>query len=460
MRAFVLRLLRRCGKNLSRVLEPINLVVRSLRTAGMAGWLSGSVWQFMAVTKKSDLHTDTPLWSATPRTSPRSHNRPLKSAYDVVIVGAGISGALMASALSDGARKVLVIDRRKPVGGSSLASTAMIQHEIDVPLSALVEKVGERKAKRVWSRSMESVAKLAERVRDAGIRCGFERKQTLFLNGDEMGWRALKAEAELRAASGFEATFLDGTVLRDNYGLDRTGAVLTNCSASANPAQMTAGFLRESIRKGAELVCGIEVTDVACNGGEVTLTLSSGTQVTASNVVFCTGYEFLKRLAHLDHEVISTWAIATKPDVKRPEWLDRFLVWEASDPYLYLRTTTDGRIVAGGEDEADEKAHLDKKKLQRKAVLIAKKVGSLLGQGPVPIDYCWAGPFGITPDGLPIIGDVPGLAGVFTVMGFGGNGITFSQIASEIIAARIAGHVDPDEGLFAVRSHGAARHAA
>jgi glycine/D-amino acid oxidase-like deaminating enzyme len=34
------------------------------------------------------------------------------------------------------------------------------------------------------------------------------------------------------------------------------------------------------------------------------------------------------------------------------------MIWEASDPYLYLRTTPDGRIICGGEDEdfSDEAA--------------------------------------------------------------------------------------------------------
>jgi len=37
-------------------------------------------------------------------------------------------------------------------------------------------------------------------------------------------------------------------------------------------------------------------------------------------------------------------------------------------------------------------------------------------------------------------------------MGFGGNGITFSQIAAEIVAADIAGHGDADADLFAFRA--------
>lgn len=57
-----------------------------------------------------------------------------------------------------------------------------------------------------------------------------------------------------------------------------------------------------------------------------------------------------------------------------------------------------------------------------------------------------------TRTGLPLIGAVPGLDNVFAVMGFGGNGVTFSQIAAEMISAEIAGRRDADADLFAFRN--------
>jgi len=62
--------------------------------------------------------------------------------------------------------------------------------------------------------------------------------------------------------------------------------------------------------------------------------------------------------------------------------------------------------------------------------------------------FAWSGSFGATGTGLPIIGGVPGHPRIYSVMGYGGNGITFSQIASEIISASIAGLEDVDAELF------------
>ena len=47
-----------------------------------------------------------------------------------------------------------------------------------------------------------------------------------------------------------------------------------------------------------------------------------------------------------------------------------------------------------------------------------------------------------------LIGTVPDETHVHAVMGFGGNGITFSQIAAEIVSAAINGHKDADADLF------------
>jgi glycine/D-amino acid oxidase-like deaminating enzyme len=64
--------------------------------------------------------------------------------------------------------------------------------------------------------------------------------------------------------------------------------------------------------------------------------------------------------------------------------------------------------------------------------------------------FSWAGCFGTSPSGLPAIGAVPGAARCFAVLGYGGNGITFSVIAAQVIQRAIMGISDPDTDLFAL----------
>jgi glycine/D-amino acid oxidase-like deaminating enzyme len=400
------------------------------------------------LTRTQSLRDHKPLWASSPKTTVRTGGRPKAKDYDVVIVGAGISGALMGLSLSRTGKRILIVDRREPVRGSSMASTAMIQHEIDVPLHALTKLVGAAKAERVWQRSARAVEEIVGLVADNGIDCGFERKKTLFLAGEAYGSRALRAEVDARADAGIAAKFLDGSALRETHGIDRTAAIESTISASANPAQMTAGILNSILKTGIEIVGGLEIKDFRSVADQVVISTAAGDLISARHLVFCTGYEFLKSLENKNQSLISTWAIASKPHLPRPKWLDSFLVWEGSDPYLYFRTSTNGRVIVGGEDEDTESAFQDDGKAEKKAKRLVEKLGDLTGIKIGEPDFVWSAAFATTPNGLPMIGAIPGHANVYVTMGFGGNGITFSQIAASIIASEIAGHRDPDADLF------------
>jgi len=398
-------------------------------------------------TLKRDLRTGRSLWADSPGLGVPV--RPLKAAIavDVAIVGAGISGAFMAHELSRD-HAVAVLDRRPPLTGSTIASTALLQWEIDLPLTTLSDRIGAPKARRAWLRSHAAVDALKLIVAQERIRCGLKDKATLYLAGDVHGHRALQAEAEARAALGLESEYLTAAALRDRFGIDRTGAILSQGSASGDPARLAAGLLRRATANGARVFSPVEVLQAASDPDGVTLLTDAGHAVRARTVVFCCGYEFPKGVPTPGAKVISTWALATKPRTRCPAWLRDMLVWEASDPYLYFRMGGDGRLIVGGEDEADPLAHADKARLKRKCDTIAGKLRTLLPGVEFEIDYSWAGAFGESATGLPSIAPVPDMDHAFAVMGFGGNGITYSVIASQIVAADIRGRPDPDADLY------------
>ena len=327
----------------------------------------------------------------------------------------------------------------------------MIQHEIDVPLSRLIRQTGRARAEGAWLRSVRAVDDLVTLTRRLRIDCDMQPKRALYLAGDDMGARGLKAEAEARHAAGIACAYLKPADLRDRFGIDRTAAIVSDASASANPAQLAAGLLAAAVARGAVIAQGVEITDMAELPGGVALATSDGCVITADHAVFCTGYEFLPCMESPSHEITSTWALASRARLRRPAWLDAFLVWEASDPYLYFRSTPQGRLIVGGEDEDSPDRNDDPALLAAKAATIAEKLRELTGIEIGTPAYVWAAPFGNTTDGLPIIDRVPGHDRAFAVMGFGGNGITFSMIAAQIVASAIAGKPDPDAGLFAFR---------
>ena len=369
---------------------------------------------------------------------------------DVAVVGAGISGALVALALAKCGMQVRLLDRRAPMCGSTTASTALLQFEIDVPLLVLAERVGLARARRAWRRSLAAVEALERLVRREHLRCGYARRHSLYLAGDAYGHRALRREAAARGAADLPGEYLDHGSVAERFALDRTGAILSRGAAVANPVQLTAALLRRAVARGARVHAPADVVEVQSGRGKVTLTLASGRAVHARHVVFCTGYELLPAIPLRGHRIVSTWAVAGVPAAALPAWLGETVVWEASDPYLYLRTTADGSLIAGGEDAAAPSAHTSATLLRSKARTIALKVAALVPGLQLTLTHRWAGAFGASSTGLPIIDGVPGMPNGHVVAGFGGNGITYSVIAADIIRARITGARDPDADLYRV----------
>ena len=180
----------------------------------------------------------------------------------------------------------------------------------------------------------------------------------------------------------------------------------------------------------------------------VTAVTKSGNRIKARAAVYASGYELPHAVRDKSLRIASTFVLATRPQ-KRKLWSDECMIWEASDPYLYLRTTPDGRIVCGGEDEdfADEKrrnALLDKKISRLRA-----KLRRLFPGVDTTPDFTWSANFGISATGLPKVGRLPGHPHVYAALGYGGNGITYSRLAAELLAAALCGKADMDADLFA-----------
>ncbi|MDN2580522.1 FAD-dependent oxidoreductase [Aquibium sp. ELW1220] len=400
------------------------------------------------MTRKLDLHTGSPVWRAYRAPGPAAEPLARDVKADVAIVGMGISAAMTADALSGAGLSVILIDRRGPMLGSTAATTALVQHEIDQPLSTLSRRIGQDRAERAWRRSRLAVGNLAARIAELGIDCRLTERPSLYLAGNVLAPEALRAEGEARNAAGLHGAYLSAGQLKERFGIDRKAALLSYGNLALDPRRLTAGLLASAKSRGARLHAPVEATTYESHRGGVSIGTKEGPVISATAAVLATGYELADIVPHDGHEIISTYAIATRPQ-PRAIWPKAAFMWEASDPYLYLRATHDGRIVCGGEDEgfSDEMARdmLIPEKTQR----IAERLGRLLPGVDTTPDYAWAGAFGTTPSGLPLIGPVPGRPGFHAVLGYGGNGITFSRIASELITAALTGRKDRDADLFA-----------
>jgi glycine/D-amino acid oxidase-like deaminating enzyme len=108
------------------------------------------------------------------------------------------------------------------------------------------------------------------------------------------------------------------------------------------------------------------------------------------------------------------------------------LIWEASEPYTYARTTPDGRICVGGADEPFADAAARDALIGEKVAVLKQKFAALMPDIPLEVETAWAGTFATTPDGLPCIGPVSAFPRALFALGYGGNGVLFSFIAGRL----------------------------
>lgn len=397
-------------------------------------------------TERSDLRGGLAPWRsepALPRTKLTDSMR-----CEVLIVGAGITGAMIAEHLTLRGHDVVIVDRERAGYGSTAASTSMLMWEIDASLSALAELYGFKRAANIYRRCLAAVSDLRSMMNAQYV--PVRLRHSLYLAGQEASPRALLAEANLRKKAGLPSDFLDGDTLSREFGIARPAALASLGSADADPLQLAHAMMRLAVDRGARLSTA-EATHYHRDNASVTVALAGSHVIEAQHVVLATGYAMPDFVASDLHSVASTWAIATD---RQPErlWRDGTLIWEATKGYCYARTTDDGRIVIGGEDE-DSVAEQDERDAltPRKTDALTQKLRALWPAADATPHYAWSGAFGTTRDGLPLIGPVPDVPRVYAAYGYGGNGITFSFMAARMIGELIAGRTRPWFDDFALQ---------
>lgn len=367
---------------------------------------------------------------------------------EVAVLGAGISGAIIADRLTRDGYTVVVLDRRDACLGSTSASTALLQYEIDIPLVELERKIGIEAARRAYVLSHQSIDSVAQLARGLEYECGFEPTTSIYLASDTKSAGLLRREATARRELGLDAMLLETSEIRERFSLAGTAAIVSKQAAAVDPYRFAHGLLGRAARGGAKIFDRTEVENIEQVAGKIQLQTNRSAIVWAERVVIATGYEALNLLREPVAKLKSTYAVVSQPLKDISPWNREWMLWEAKDPYLYLRVTDDNRLLVGGEDDEFRSPSRRDRSLSTKVERIRSKVQKLLPDLCWEVEFAWAGTFGETEDGLAYIGESSEYPNCYFALGFGGNGITFSIIASNLIADLIAGRNNTDLRLF------------
>ena len=368
---------------------------------------------------------------------------------DVAIVGAGITGALIANELTAHGHHVVVLDQRDVGWGSSSASTALIQYEIDTHMVDLAKRYGEADAVLAYRACADAIGEL-ERVAGEVRDVAFRRQHSLYYASKPAHRVALRAELDLRAAHGFDVKWLEPGELRERFGVTAPAAIWSALAASLDPYRMAYRVLGAVRRAGGEVFDRTTVTGFTATDRGVEVRVGRELRVHAKHLVLAGGYANEKWLEQRVARNHSSYAFVTDPiDRATLGPLARTLVWESARPYLYMRTTADLRLLIGGEDDdVDEPARRDAR-VDRKAQRLRTKVARQFPHLDLTPTFAWAGTFAETRDGLPFFGAHRELhPRVKLAMAYGGNGISYSMIGAGILRALIERKAHPLASLF------------
>lgn len=353
---------------------------------------------------------------------------------EVLIIGSGITGALVAHFLCENNVKCIIVDRRMESTGSTTASTAQLQYEIDEYLFDLIEKVGEKNAVKAYELCLESITTLEKIIQKLKIDSDFKRVPSLYLASDAKGKKDLEKEFEVRKKHGLPVKYLTEKDLLSKYNIKRKAALYNNESAQVDTYKLCQAILNYHRKNsGLKVYSHTDIVKIKSSKNNITATTDKNINIVAKKIVAAPGFESENLLDEKVMQLSSTYVFVSQPMKAKDLWKEKCLIWETARPYLYIRTTVDNRIMVGGFDEPFQDSKKRDALMEKKNKDIFKRFKKLFPESKIEVDFYWCGTFGGTKDGLPFIGEHKKHPNMYFALGYGGNGITFSVIAAEMI---------------------------
>lgn len=316
----------------------------------------------------------------------------------------------------------------------------MLQYEIDTPLHELIQMIGKKGAVASYKACSKAIDDLGRIARKIKSKAGFQKKDSLYFADLKKDVGGLKKEFEARKKAGFEVKWLEAGEIEKKCNLQKThGGILSRQGASVDAFMLVHEILAYNQQKGLQIYDRTGLTDVRHNPRRNIVTLNTGANIKCKKIVHCVGYESDAMIKEKFVDLISTFAIVSEEMPKESKKYRNILIWNTAEPYIYLRTTDDGRMLIGGEDEEFRNPQKRDALIGKKERKLLKSFEKYLPHNPFTPDFAWAGTFGETKNGLPYIGEHKDFKNSYFVCGFGGNGITFSVTGMEMVSLWLKG---------------------
>lgn len=392
---------------------------------------------------------------------------------DVAVVGGGAIGAAVALELARRGAPVLLLERGPELAsGCSAGNAGLICPSHSFPLATpaalrqglrwmlrpaspfyvrptprlvpwLARFAAASTARRAH-RSMETIRALSlaslelhASLAAEGLETGFERRGVLNVYETAPGFDAGRAEAELHAAAGIRSEVLDEPSARNREpGLAEgiQGAILYPDEAHSDPLRFVRAVGAAAEAAGAEVRTRTEVLGLRRNGDAWTLETTAG-DLAAGTVVLAAGAWTPLLARQLGAHVPVEGGKGYHVELERRDGDPRLPLFGQES--RVIATPLGGRIRLAGTLELTG-LDLGVNRARVRAVLGSgvRMLPSLAGRR---VEGVWRGLRPCAPDGLPIVGPLPGHEGVVLATGHAMMGLTLAPITGRLVAELVTG---------------------
>ncbi|HEX3698887.1 MAG TPA: FAD-binding oxidoreductase [Polyangia bacterium] len=368
--------------------------------------------------------------------APARATGPLPARAEIAIVGAGIMGLGIAHNLAQlGQRGMVVLDAHTLAWGASGRNGGGLRQQWSTELNI-----------RLMQESMAICAAFAQQM---GINIWMRQGGYLFLARTKTALDRLarnvalqnRCDVPTRQISADEAQAIVPEIDAAPY----VGACYNPTDAIVFPWPFLWGYARAAARRGVAIFTETPVSAIDRRGDDFVLTTPRGT-LTAGRVV-CAAGAWSPQVAALAGGALPDWP--ARHEILSTEPLKPFLKPMVSvlETGLYFSQSLRGEVVAGVSlpDPHDTTVRMGSRlsfleKVARGMIDVIPRLGE------VKVVRQWAGPYDLSPDGSPIIGELPDVPGFFVCCGFSGHGFMMAPVVSRYYAQALRGQ--PPHALF------------
>jgi glycine/D-amino acid oxidase-like deaminating enzyme/nitrite reductase/ring-hydroxylating ferredoxin subunit len=357
--------------------------------------------------------------------------------YDVVIIGAGITGLTTAILLQEQGKRCIILEGHAIGFGTTGATTAHINTFYDTEYSQIEKDFGQEAAKIAADAAKESITLVQDLANRYGIDCDFECKDGITYSENQKETKELMDELEATRRAG-----VDVVEVRDNeIPVPFEFAILYKDQAQFHPLKYLNGLAKAFTQFGGVLIENAFVRNTS-RQGNIHIAETDKGEVRGSNLVYAT--HLPPGITVFDSECAPYRSYVLGIKLKNGDY-PKHLVYDQKDAYHYLRThVIDGQpyLILGGADH--KTGHGDPE-----AAFASLEEWARTYYYVESVDYRWSSQYYMSVDGMPYIGEMPASDNhVYVATGYNGNGMILGSIAGKIISDSIVGKESPYKQVF------------